>query len=111
MVMQRIRKSDDLPDDVGVVFITNVPGSWLQLYGRRAYGELWVGGSMVQPEGQEAPSAALKADGIDVDVLSGPEAEALVKLYDETYGERLWRDVLAAGVKPAFRRSAQTEES
>jgi hypothetical protein len=99
----RIRKSDDLPDDVGVVFVTNVPGSWLQLYGRRAYGELWVGGSVVQSEGQPAPATAV--DGVEI--ISGPEAQQLVSLYDATYGERLWRDAIAAGVKPAFPRSAR----
>ena len=42
-----MRTSDQLPDDVGTVFVTDVPGSWIQAYGRRAYDHLWVGGGAI----------------------------------------------------------------
>jgi hypothetical protein len=30
--------TNELPDDEGVVFVTDIPGSWFQILGRRAYG-------------------------------------------------------------------------
>jgi hypothetical protein len=100
---KRIRRSDELPDDEGVVFVTDVPGSWFQLYGRRAYGEFFVGGYIVPAKGQGAPAEAMP-DMFGL-IVRGPEVEALVALADELRGERIWRDALAAGVDPALMRT------
>jgi hypothetical protein len=56
---ERFRDSSDLPDDVGTLFITDVPGSWLQVMGRRAYGELWIGEYVIQAKNQDSPATVL----------------------------------------------------
>jgi hypothetical protein len=73
---KRIRWSNELPDDEGVVFVTDIPGSWFQIYGRRAYGELFVGGFIVPSKGQGRPAEMV---GDLAEIQRGPEAEKLVK--------------------------------
>jgi hypothetical protein len=100
----RIRDSCDLPDDVGRVFVTDVPGSWLQVTGRRAYGELWVGGYVMQPKDQDSPAVTLAREMPGIEIVRGPEAEKLVRLIDEQMGEKIWRNFLDRGCVPAFER-------
>lgn len=101
---ERIRDSSDLPDDVGALFITDVPGSWLQIMGRRAFGELWVGSYVIQAENQDSPAVALAAKMPGIEVVRGLEAERLIRLVDEDRGGSIWRDFLAHGGTPAFQR-------
>jgi hypothetical protein len=104
---QRICDSSDLPDNVGTVFITDVPGSWLQVIGRRAFGTLWVSGYAIQAkDAQDTPAVALSAEMPGIEVVRGPEAEQLIELVDVDRGEQIWRDFLAHGGAPAFSRSS-----
>jgi hypothetical protein len=103
---QRICDSSDLPDNVGTVFITDVPGSWLQVIGRRAFGKLWVSGYAIQAKDQDTPAVALSAEMPGIEVVRGPEAEQLIELVEVDRGEQIWRDFLAHGGAPAFSRSS-----
>ena len=96
-----IRTSDELPDDVGTVFVTDVAGSWFQLVGRRCDGELFVG-SVVMP--LEGAGLVTEVAAMGAEIVRGPEAETLLKLFDELHGERIWQDVLRSGVEPAVAR-------
>jgi hypothetical protein len=74
----RIRRSSELPDDAGTVFVTMVPGAKFQAMGRRdpATGELCVGSIIFTP-----PGGVLELDSIPFDYVervTGPEAERLV---------------------------------
>jgi hypothetical protein len=101
----RIRYSSDLPDDVGRVFVTDVPGSWLQVYGRRAYGLLWVRSPVIQAKGQDPPAVTLAALMPGAEIVRGPEAEKLLQLIDEQFGEKIWREFLDhSGRTAAFER-------
>jgi hypothetical protein len=68
----RPRSSDELPDDEGTVFVTNVPDAPFQIIGRRGpTGELFVGRIFTPRNGgatmssEELPSAPLKAEVVD----------------------------------------------
>ena len=73
------RRSSELPDDVGTLFSTRVPGSLIQVYGRRGpTGELFVGGVF--------ENKVCKRDLTDfpeypewVEAVTGPEAERLIE--------------------------------
>ena len=73
--LPRIRRSSELPDDVGRVFVTNVPGAPIQVMGRRdpANGELCLG-SVMQPD--QSDIAAWTPDWVEI--VTGPEAERLI---------------------------------
>jgi hypothetical protein len=70
---RKIRSSRELPDDVGKVFVTKVPGAPLQIIGRRdpATGELLVG-RLFLPSPLDRPLPA------GIEVVTGPEAEELI---------------------------------
>jgi hypothetical protein len=103
---KRIRRTDELPDDEGVVLVTDIPGSWFQILGRRAYGELFVGEFIMTPKGDRQTPA--EAVGDLVEIQRGPEAESLLKLADELYGEEICRRALANGIEPARLRGGKT---
>jgi hypothetical protein len=67
-----MRSSKELPDDVGSVFVTAVPGSKFQVVGRRdpANGELCAGMLVL--------NAAGKLPHSGVEAVTGPEAERLL---------------------------------
>jgi hypothetical protein len=107
MSSRQIRRSSELPDDLGRVFVTDVPSSWFQVIGRRWNGEFFVGSCIVTPKGKPRPAEGAYPG---VEVLSGPEAERLVKLIDDLDGDRIWRDALAAGIEPALERKPKAPE-
>jgi hypothetical protein len=73
-----VRWSSELPDDVGTVFVTAVPGAPIQLTGRHdpANGELCVG-SIMRP-GKDAPWPPPVEELAWVEIVTGPEAERLI---------------------------------
>jgi hypothetical protein len=71
-----IRNSNELPDDVGTVFVTRVLGAPFQALGRRApSGELYVGSNLFPTPGRRD-----QFDDIPewVEVVTGREAEDLL---------------------------------
>jgi hypothetical protein len=75
-----IKNSSDLPEDVGTVFVTNVPGAPFQLLGRRHDGELYVGSLIFPGPGrdvcEDTREIAIEMKGIEV--VTGREAEQLI---------------------------------
>jgi hypothetical protein len=69
---RRIRSSSELPDDVGKVFVTNVPNAPLQILGRRdpTNGELCVGRVGLHRADVPFPPG--------IEVVTGPEAKELI---------------------------------
>jgi len=74
---QRVRRSSELPDHVGRVFVTAVPNVPIQVMGRRdpATGELCVG-SIGTPQ-KDAPWPPVDLPSW-IEVVTGPEAERLI---------------------------------
>jgi hypothetical protein len=72
----RIRRSSELPDDAGTVFLTMVPGAKFQAMGRRdpATGELCLGSIVMLCAGEELPPPPFPR----VEIVTGREAERLV---------------------------------
>jgi hypothetical protein len=79
-LLPRIRSSSELPDDVGRVFVTNVPDAPLQILGRRdpATGDLCFGSALWPLPGATALEPALAKLSFDVEIVIGPEAERLI---------------------------------
>ncbi len=87
---KRPRSSDELPDDEGTVFVTNVPGASFQIIGRRGpTGELFAGSLMrtdqfasrLQQAGRDLSEVTSHLDvpGVGrVEIVTGQEAERLV---------------------------------
>jgi hypothetical protein len=77
--LPRLRSSSELPDDVGRVFVTNVPGAPLQVTGRRdpETGELCVSGTIHLRPGAPDPTTAPDFPSF-VEIVTGPEAERLI---------------------------------
>jgi hypothetical protein len=76
-VLPRLRSSGELPDDIGRVFVTNVPNAPIQVMGRRdpATGELCAGSTILSPSPlKDMPASYLS----DVEIVTGPEAERLI---------------------------------
>jgi hypothetical protein len=86
---RRIRSSSELPDEVGKVFVTNVPGAPLQVLGRRdpTNGELCVG-KVFLPDVRHAPPPP------GTKIVTGPEAEELILAVHQ----RLMRGALQKGL-------------
>ena len=79
-----IRKSDELPDDVGTVFVTDVPGAAFQLLGRRGpTGELFVGSVIIPPDAEDhsAMSENIRQASPSLEIVSGAEAATLIEEY------------------------------
>jgi hypothetical protein len=73
------RPSSELPDDEGTVFVTNVPGSSIQVLGRRdpTTGELCVYATIrAQRDFDEACREPARRG---VEIVTGPEAEDLIR--------------------------------
>jgi hypothetical protein len=73
----------ELPDDVGRVFVTNVPGSLLQVIGRRnpATGVLHAGRTTTLEPGTDWGKEiveTMERTGVRVEVVTGKEAEDLI---------------------------------
>lgn len=87
---KRPRSSDELPDDEGTVFVTNVPGASFQIMGRRGpTGELFAGSLMrtdqfaswLQQAGRDLSEVTshLNVPGVGrVEIVTGQEAERLI---------------------------------
>jgi hypothetical protein len=76
---RRVRRSSELPDDVGTVFVTSVPNAPLQILGRRdpANGELCLGSIMYTPKDKPWPPVECPLPP-EIEVVTGPEAEQLI---------------------------------
>jgi hypothetical protein len=77
---KRIRRTDELPDDVGTVFLTDVPNAPFVILGRRdpVSGELFVGTRFVaKPDVSMADLVAEIGGGIEI--VAGEEAEQLIR--------------------------------
>jgi hypothetical protein len=73
-----VRRSSDLPDDEGTVFVTNVADAPIQALGRRGNnGHLYVG-SVYRHRSEPAWSETAKAPPDGVEVITGAEAEELL---------------------------------
>lgn len=100
---RRIRPSSELPDDVGRVFVTNVPGAPLQVLGRRdpTTGELCVG--RVGLPRADVPSPP------GIEVVTGPEAEELIAAVHQ----RLTREASEQGltVEEYMRREGEAQRA
>jgi len=77
--LPRIRNSNELPDDVGRVFVTAVPDAPIQLVGRRdpETGELCVVGALGPPR-KDIPAPSGDDLPSYIEVVTGPEAERLI---------------------------------
>jgi hypothetical protein len=75
-----MRSSSELPDDVGTVFVTAVPGSKFQVLGRRdpRNGELCAGSLMMAPLGASDLMPPELPTPFPPEFVTGPEAERLV---------------------------------
>jgi hypothetical protein len=75
-----MRRSSELPDDVGTVFVTAVPDSKFQVIGRRdpCNGELCAGSLMMAPLGASELIMPPKLPNPPPEFVTGPEAERLV---------------------------------
>jgi hypothetical protein len=72
----RPRSSDELPDDEGTVFVTNVPDAPFQIVGRRGpTGELFVGGLTMPRDGRTMLSPEELARS---PVIAGEEGQKLI---------------------------------
>jgi hypothetical protein len=76
---QQVRFSRDLPDDVGTVFVTNVPNAPLQVMGRRdpATGELCVS-NIMHPPADASPDWVTNVVLPGVEIVTGQDAELLI---------------------------------
>jgi hypothetical protein len=77
---KRIRMTDELPDDVGTVFLTDVPNAPFLILGRRdpTSGELFVGTRFVaKPDVSMADLVAEIGGGVEI--VAGEEAEQLIR--------------------------------
>jgi hypothetical protein len=80
------RLSTELPDDVGTVFVTNVPGAPFQVMGRRdpSTGELCVRYTMIKPPGMTEAEFLRASQGSEI--VTGEEAERLIhEIYTEDH--------------------------
>jgi hypothetical protein len=80
-LLNNVRPSSELADDEGTVFMTHVPGSPIQIIGRRGpTGELFVDavGRHGREEQELVAGAAARAAARGVEVVTGPEAERLI---------------------------------
>jgi hypothetical protein len=74
-LLNDVRPSSELADDEGTVFVTNVPGSLIQIIGRRGpTGELFAGSVAASPDERKVQEAA----AMGVEIVTGPEAERLI---------------------------------
>ena len=78
-LLPRIRNSNELPDDVGRVFVTAVPDAPIQLVGRRdpETGEPCVVGALGPPR-KDIPAPSGDDLPSYIEVVTGPEAERLI---------------------------------
>jgi hypothetical protein len=81
---KRIRMTNELPDDVGTVFLTDVPNAPFLILGRRdpTSGELFVGTRFAaKPDVNIADLVAEieKEEGAGVEIVAGEEAEQLIR--------------------------------
>jgi hypothetical protein len=85
-----VRRSSDLPDDEGTVFVTNVAGAPIQVLGRRGEKDrqLYVGGVNNAPYSEW--SEKIKGAPEGVEVVTGAEAEQLLA---DVQAERSWDGV------------------
>jgi hypothetical protein len=76
----RPRSSSELPDDEGTVFVTDVPGAPIQALGRRdpTTGELCLGATF-KPDDARHDEAYDEAARQGIEVVTGPEAEDLIR--------------------------------
>jgi hypothetical protein len=90
LYQRRPRSSDELPDDEGTVFVTNVPDAPFQIVGRRGpTGELFVGNLIHLRDGGTTMSPEeLASSPVRVEVIAGYEAQELIS------------DVLRSGLLP-----------
>jgi hypothetical protein len=88
-MLPRIRNSNELPDDVGRVFVTAVPDASIQLVGRRdpETGELCVGGALGSPR-KDIPAPSGDDLPSYIEVVTGPEAERLILAVHRQLTER-----------------------
>jgi hypothetical protein len=85
-----VRRSSDLPDDEGTVFVTNVAGAPIQVMGRRGNdGHLYVGSKLDAAHSPRNWSEAMKSIPDAVEVITGAEAEELLA---DVQAEREWRE-------------------
>jgi hypothetical protein len=76
-LLNDVRPSSELADDEGTVFVTNVPGSPIQIIGRRGpTGELFVGA--VGRPGREEQELVAGATARGAEIVTGWEAERLI---------------------------------
>jgi hypothetical protein len=74
----RPRSSDELPDDEGTVFVTNVPDAPFQIVGRRgSTGELFVGSLMHLRGGTTMSPDKLATAPVKPEVVDGEEGRKL----------------------------------
>jgi hypothetical protein len=75
-----MRSSSELPDNVGTVFVTAVPGSKFQVMGRRdpSNGELCFSSLYMAAPDAPPPSEWMKEFAPQMEFVTGPEAEGLV---------------------------------
>jgi hypothetical protein len=112
---QRVRFSHELPDDVGTVFMTAVPGAPIQIIGRRdpATGELCPGSIVRAPEDV---GTSLPPVPDDVEAVTGPEAERLILavhhwLSEQAEAEGMSFDEYAAKHEQAMRQSISIDST
>jgi hypothetical protein len=76
-----IKSTKELPDDVGSVFVTRVPGAPFQALGRRAPdGELHVGSRLYPHRMAEFDDIMAGLDDLPVEIITGREAERLLAM-------------------------------
>jgi hypothetical protein len=86
------RSSSELPDNEGTVFVTAVPGAPFQIFGRRGKND---GGLYVSAVCNEDAATVIERvrrvredTGMSVEVVTGPEAEALINTMQKVKAER-----------------------
>jgi hypothetical protein len=87
--LPRIRNSNELPDDVGRMFVTAVPNAPIQLLGRRdpETGELCVGWALGPPR-KDIPAPSGDDLPSYIEVVTGPEAERFILAVHRQLTER-----------------------
>src|SRR5262249_48918769 len=87
--LPRIRNSNELPDDVGRMFVTAVPDAPIQLLGQRdpETGELCVGWAL-GPPAKDIPAPSGNDLPSYIEVVTGSEAERLILAVHRQLTER-----------------------
>jgi hypothetical protein len=82
LLRRKVRSTEELPDDVGTVFIRNVPRAPFQVLGRRGpAGELFASKVLDKeawPNGEEMVEQGRREIGAVFELLDGEEAEQLI---------------------------------